>query len=410
MEPVKSFGKELSLMKNTNLGAYFDRYAETCSIIIQTQQCIHECGIKSNPFELDVMVTHCSLETRYKINALMPCFKDNGEKIFDFCTNNCGNYENLNDFIHEMTKEMKTANDKEKMEKIMFGTNHACGIYKCMTKCNIKQTQYYCGIQQALLLENIFKNIVVAQRSDLEKLNIVETMAKSLPQQCDYMYSPDALFPPQIQQSPNIPFRRFQQNPYSPVFYHQFSGEQSEIPLTQLSSIPLGKFQENPNAPVVHVVYHPLPGYSQTQPQHNPEIQQIRSDAPVSIEEHSERPEVHPTADIQSQEPVVPEPTPETSEAPSVEKSEIQSEPTTPATEPAPVVPETAPFASELHNIPLPQNHPQMPNLEQILAQAQLSMIAKQLQVLDKQERILDKENHKLDFEIFEQKKTSFKY
>lgn len=194
MDSVVAHGEELSLLKNTNLESYFANHTGTCEVIATAKKCIQDCNIQSNPFNLQVMVAHCSNETREKIEEIQSCFVQNGSQIHETCASKCGDYKQKNDFVHELTKTVGPNINPEGAQKIFEKSNEACGIFKCMTRCNVEETRNMCGEEQSNILQNLIQDIVNAQRSDLEKLNIVEIMAKSNPPKCDYMYSPEAMF------------------------------------------------------------------------------------------------------------------------------------------------------------------------------------------------------------------------
>ncbi|KAE9553939.1 hypothetical protein FO519_002865 [Halicephalobus sp. NKZ332] len=213
MDPIVVYGEELSLLKNTDLGSYFANHEKTCQVISNARKCIQDCNIESNPFQLQVMVAHCSNETRQKIDQLRSCFIQNGTQISESCTSTCGNYRAVNTAVHELTKATGPNISQEATQEIAEKSNQACGIFKCMTRCNVGETKNLCGEETGNILQNLIQNIVNAQRADLEKLNIVDTMVRSNPPECNYMYAPEAMFNEDSLKTPQTENQNEHQNP-----------------------------------------------------------------------------------------------------------------------------------------------------------------------------------------------------
>jgi len=220
MDAVAAHEEELSLLKNTDLGSYFAGHDDTCEVITTARKCINDCNVQSNPFELQVMVAHCNNETKEKIQEIEPCFTENGSKIYDTCVSKCGDYRKKNDFVHELTKSTGPNITPEVAQEIFQKSNEACGIFKCMTRCSVEETKNVCGEEKSNILQNLIQDIINAQRADIERLNIVETMAKSNPPQCNYMYSPEAMFKKDnagIEFVGDLPETLFKKDPSAPV-------------------------------------------------------------------------------------------------------------------------------------------------------------------------------------------------
>ena len=198
MSNITAFDEEVSLMKNPDLQRYFGRLDDICDLIISTRQCIDDCKIESNPFALESINVVCQPDAREKVASINKCLNSEAAQtsIYQTCASTCGDYNEVNDQVHQLTQtiqESELKND-EKVNPIMEKTNLACGIFKCVTRCNVDAIKNQCGDDSARDLQALLQQVFDKQRSDIEKLNIVEAMSKNFPPQCSYMYDPTIIF------------------------------------------------------------------------------------------------------------------------------------------------------------------------------------------------------------------------
>uniref|UniRef100_A0A914R177 Chondroitin proteoglycan 4 domain-containing protein n=2 Tax=Panagrolaimus TaxID=55784 RepID=A0A914R177_9BILA len=196
MSNLTIFDEEISLMKNPNLQRYFGKIDKICGIIEFTRKCIDKCGIESNPFSLESLNVVCLPESREKINEVTKCLNTKPANIYSTCAGYCGDYDKISESVHQLTQKISENELKNatKVNEIMEKTNEACGIYKCFTQCNVETVKNYCGKNVGNELQQILQNVFDAQFHDLQKLNLLETMPKTVPSECNYMFDPSIIF------------------------------------------------------------------------------------------------------------------------------------------------------------------------------------------------------------------------
>uniref|UniRef100_A0A914YNL4 Chondroitin proteoglycan 4 domain-containing protein n=1 Tax=Panagrolaimus superbus TaxID=310955 RepID=A0A914YNL4_9BILA len=198
MKNLTIFDEEISLMKNPNLQRYFGKIDDICAIISSTRECIDQCGIESNPFALESMNVICLPEIKEKIDKINDCLatKTKTIDIYQKCASKCGDYNVVNDQVHHLTQSINEAElkENEKVNPIMDKTNEACGIFKCATKCNVETIKFECDKEAGEEVQGILQQIFNTHFNDLQKLDIVEKMSKTIPPQCNYMWDPSAIF------------------------------------------------------------------------------------------------------------------------------------------------------------------------------------------------------------------------
>lgn len=205
MTNLTKFDEEISLMKNPNLQRYFGKIDDICAIISSTRECIDKCeNIQSNPFALESVNVICLPEVKEKVDKINDCLTTKEVDIYQNCAGSCGDYNAVNNEVHHLTQSIKEneLKDNGKVNPIMEKTNEACGIFKCMTKCNVEAIKTECDKDAAETLQSILQQILDTHFRDLQKLNIVETMSKTIPPQCNYMWDPSAIFLPAKDESP----------------------------------------------------------------------------------------------------------------------------------------------------------------------------------------------------------------
>jgi len=200
MKIVQESETELSILKRANISGFLLDLNHICDTIENARSCIAECDQGSNPFALQSMTTICEEEVRKDVALLGKCLAEEGDVIYNGCRDSCGDYEAINDEVHRMTMAMSpNPHDAEKAAKIMEKTNEACGVLKCSSRCSIDQYTSECGDLEngkdaGELIRSLIERVLEAQRSDLEKLGLTDTMAQSVPVQCNYMYLPEVMF------------------------------------------------------------------------------------------------------------------------------------------------------------------------------------------------------------------------
>uniref|UniRef100_A0AC34GA33 Uncharacterized protein n=1 Tax=Panagrolaimus sp. ES5 TaxID=591445 RepID=A0AC34GA33_9BILA len=196
MSNLTIFDEEISLMKNPNLQRYFGKINKICEIISFTRHCIDGCGIESNPFALESLNVICLAENREKVEKISEGLATKKVEIYPICAGYCGDYDAVFEEVHQLTQKITENELKEssKVNPIIEKTNQACGIFKCFTQCNVDTVKNQCDKSAADDLQTILQSVFDAQFRDLQKLNLVETMPKTVPSECNYMYDPTVIF------------------------------------------------------------------------------------------------------------------------------------------------------------------------------------------------------------------------
>jgi hypothetical protein len=200
-DTVKNADTELSILKAANVSGYLLNLDNICNIISTSRECIAACGERSNPFTLRSMTELCKPEARQTAQSLLPCLAEEGDEIFDACKNSCGDYEAINGEVSSLTNAMRaTPNDPSKVAEVLSKTNEACATLKCTNRCSVGLLSEQCqdalpdGRDVGAIVRSLIESVLIAQRQDLDAMHLTDTMAQTMPAQCNYMYIPDVMF------------------------------------------------------------------------------------------------------------------------------------------------------------------------------------------------------------------------
>jgi hypothetical protein len=198
MSNLTNFDEEISLLKNPNFQRYFGKLDQICELISSIRVCIDGCGIESNPFALESMNVICFPETREKVNEITDCLNTKSTDIYQTCATACGDYNAVSEETHQLTQNISESElkDNEKVNSIMDKSNQACGMYKCLTRCSVDMVKSECDKNIASEFQTILQQIFDAQYSDLQKLNLINILPKTVAPECNYMYDPSVIFGP----------------------------------------------------------------------------------------------------------------------------------------------------------------------------------------------------------------------
>jgi hypothetical protein len=181
---VIHYGHELSILKNPNLSNYFNKIDEICEVITTAQKCLEKCGATSNPFALESLNIVCQPDTQERIASIKQCLHYVDTNLNEICSKECSS-----DHIIDET-DVTTP----KMNPMLQKANGDCANFKCMARCNIEVVSNQCGKELAKEFHSLLQQVVDTQRKDLEKLKLVDAMAKEAPEECNYLYDPSVLF------------------------------------------------------------------------------------------------------------------------------------------------------------------------------------------------------------------------
>jgi len=192
---------ELSLLKTANISGYLLNINTICRTIANARSCIAGCGVDSNPFALESMTAICSQQSLADVEIASPCLAEQGNEIVDQCRTQCGDYDEINDQVHKLTKSFKPEmNQPEKVAEVMTRINDACGTLKCSDRCVTKTLSEQCPPVDAgkddvgAVVRRLIQRVLQAQRRDLDRMQLVDAMAQSVPIQCNFMYMPEVMF------------------------------------------------------------------------------------------------------------------------------------------------------------------------------------------------------------------------
>jgi len=203
MDQARTNDIELSLLKTANITGFLLNLDTICSTITTARSCIAGCGIDSesnNPFALESMTSICSQESFTEVEMVGQCLLDQSNEVMEQCKTNCGDYDKINDEVHESSKSFRpNSNEPEKLANVMSKINAGCGTLKCNNRCVVKMLTEQCGPMEnggnvGSVVKALVEKVLVAQRRDLERMSLVDTMAHSIPVQCNYMYMPEVMF------------------------------------------------------------------------------------------------------------------------------------------------------------------------------------------------------------------------
>uniref|UniRef100_A0A0M3I988 CPG4 domain-containing protein n=1 Tax=Ascaris lumbricoides TaxID=6252 RepID=A0A0M3I988_ASCLU len=200
MIDVRKKELELNIMRTVDFASYFLNLDVICSVIADARECIANCGVDSNPFNLRSMTIMCLPRILKETKKFSQCMQEEGSMVKSICQRQCGDIDRLNDEIETKTIELnsqKTA-DAMKLATILRKTNEACGMTKCYARCsrnNYASACHHLGRQEAGEFLYAFVNAVNnAMVEDAEERKLVQTMARSSPPQCNFMYTRGVLF------------------------------------------------------------------------------------------------------------------------------------------------------------------------------------------------------------------------
>ena len=93
-----------------------------------------------------------------------------------------------------MTMDMApNIHDVKKAEKVMEKSGEACKILKCNARCSVEEYNDECD-GAGDVIQGLIERVLMAQRNDLERMDLVDTMAHSVPSECNYQYMPEVMF------------------------------------------------------------------------------------------------------------------------------------------------------------------------------------------------------------------------
>jgi len=204
MDNATEDDRQLNLLKTANVTGFLLNLEEHCGVISASRECIAACKIDSahNPFTLESMTSVCSEETRTDVRQLEPCLQkvnEEEENGADACKEKCGDYDEVNDHVHRLSKAYTPeTHDHHKEREVMGRLNEACKILKCSDRCTVDLLADKCpnladGRDAGDALATVIERVLIAQRKDLERLRLVDTMAQSLPTECSFMYVPELM-------------------------------------------------------------------------------------------------------------------------------------------------------------------------------------------------------------------------
>jgi len=190
---------ELSLLKTANISGYLLNIESICRVISTARSCIAGCGVDSNPFALESMTAVCSQQSLADVEVARQCLTEQGNEIVDQCRTQCGDYDEINDQVHKLTKSFRPElNEPEKVAEVMTKINDACGTLKCSDRCVTKTLSEQCSPLDkddvGSVVQRLIQRVLAAQRRDLDRMQLVDAMAQSVPIQCNFMYMPDVMF------------------------------------------------------------------------------------------------------------------------------------------------------------------------------------------------------------------------
>lgn len=122
------------------------------------------------------------------------------KNLFQTCIDECGNYDEINDQVHQMTMDMApNPHDADKAAKVLEKTNEACKVFKCTTRCSVSEYDEECeevmeNVGAGDLIQSMIEKVLKATRSDLEKYELVDAMSHHSPPECNYHYMPETMF------------------------------------------------------------------------------------------------------------------------------------------------------------------------------------------------------------------------
>jgi hypothetical protein len=115
--------------------------------------------------------------------------------VHDVCVEECGNYDLVNDKVHNLTKALDPNNhEPQQVAEIMGHINSACGTLKCSDRCTARVLSERCGQRAGKLVRSLVERVLEAQRRDLDSLHLADTMSMNVPIQCNYLYMPEVMF------------------------------------------------------------------------------------------------------------------------------------------------------------------------------------------------------------------------
>jgi len=192
----------LSLLKTANISGYLLNLDTVCTAITTARLCIANCHVDSNPFALESMTAACTKKSLTEAQMVSPCLSQQGDQIIEQCITECGDYDEINDQVHNLTVAFKPAvhhHEGEQVNEVMSHINTACTVLKCSNRCATKMMSEKCkplgdGRAVGSVVREMIERVLVAQRRDLERMKLVDVMAHTVPLQCNFMYMPEVMF------------------------------------------------------------------------------------------------------------------------------------------------------------------------------------------------------------------------
>uniref|UniRef100_A0A915B483 Chondroitin proteoglycan 4 domain-containing protein n=1 Tax=Parascaris univalens TaxID=6257 RepID=A0A915B483_PARUN len=198
----------LNIMKTIDFASYFLNLDVICkyiqshlmfyasdiqpfTAIADARECVANCGIDSNPFNLRSMTIICLPEVLKETKKFSQCMEEEGSTVKSICQRQCGDINRLNDEIETKTIEMnseKTA-DEMKLATILRKTNEACGRNNYASACH-----HLAREEAGEFLYSFVSAVNNAVVEDAEERRLLQAIARSSPPQCNFMYTRGVLF------------------------------------------------------------------------------------------------------------------------------------------------------------------------------------------------------------------------
>ncbi|KAI6199685.1 hypothetical protein M3Y96_00653100 [Aphelenchoides besseyi] len=200
MKIVQDSEVEVSILKRANISGFLLDIDTICDTIHNASECMAKCGHKENPFNLKTMEKICEEEARKDVELLTPCLIKEGNVVYKTCKDACGDYDSINNEVHEMTVAMSpNPHDAKKANAVLEKVSGACKVLKCSARCSVNEFNDACdslsnGKDAGDTIRLLIEQVLEAQREDLEQLGLTDTMAHTVAKECHYQYMPETFF------------------------------------------------------------------------------------------------------------------------------------------------------------------------------------------------------------------------
>uniref|UniRef100_A0A914X706 Chondroitin proteoglycan 4 domain-containing protein n=1 Tax=Plectus sambesii TaxID=2011161 RepID=A0A914X706_9BILA len=186
----------IDFTKNTNFGQRFSHLDGICRNISVARQCVNDCKVSFNMFDMKAMKVMCVEKTLAELKTHQSCYDGKSKVMNKICDKRCGGkIEDTETKLKHIVNASKTT--AEDIEASMTAAADACELSKCHARCSRDTYSLLCkqsDPQASAFLQKYIEDILKAVSDDFTELGMRSVLKAIMPKQCHYIFRPAAFF------------------------------------------------------------------------------------------------------------------------------------------------------------------------------------------------------------------------